>query len=135
VELTRRSLVSGGATVWLASNLARGAAGRPIRFGGPVFLKTEDPAELAREHRRLGYSAAYCPKATIGDEPRLKAIREAYARENVTIAETGAWVNLMDPDDEKRKKNYAYVVERLAISEAVGARCCVDIAGSQNTKV
>jgi sugar phosphate isomerase/epimerase len=100
-----------------------------------VFLKTEDPAEIAREHRRLGYSAAYCPKATIGDEPRLKAIREAYARENVTIAETGAWVNLMDPDDEKRKKNYAYVVERLAISEAVGARCCVDIAGSRNAKV
>ena len=34
----------------------------PLRLGGPIFLKSDDPAELAQEHRRLGYRAAYVPK-------------------------------------------------------------------------
>ena len=31
----------------------------PIRLGGPIFVQSKAPAALAREHRRLGYSAAY----------------------------------------------------------------------------
>jgi len=111
------------------------AAGRPIRLGGPIFLKSDDPRELAREHRRLGYSAAYCPKAKAEDSALVRDIEKAFAAENVVIAEVGAWVNILDPDAEKRRANVRYVVERLALAEAVGARCCVDIAGSFNPKV
>ena len=39
---------------------------------------------------------------------------------------------MLDPDSSKRKENLQYVVERCALAEAVGARCCVDIAGSYN---
>lgn len=116
--------------------IAGAAAGsKPIRFGGPVFLKSDDPHELAREHRRLGYSAAYCPAAKPSDTSRLRAIEQAFAAENVVIAEVGAWVNLLDPDADKRAKNRQYVVDHLAVAEAVGARCCVDIAGSYNPTV
>ena len=100
-----------------------------------MFLKTDDPAELAREHRRLGYSAAFCPKAKVEDTARVRAIEKAFQAENVTIAEVGAWVNMMDPDQAKRKANIEYVTAQLALAEAVGARCCVDIAGSRNPKV
>jgi sugar phosphate isomerase/epimerase len=110
-------------------------AGRPLRLGGPIFLKSEDPRELAREHRRLGYSAAYCPKAKAGDTALVREIKRAFAAENVIIAEVGAWVNMMDPDSEKRHANLRYVIERLALAEEVGARCCVDIAGSMNPTV
>ena len=110
------------------------AAGRPVRLGGPVFLKSDDPAELAREHRRLGYSAAYCPAAQTNDTGRIRAIRDAFAKENVVIAEVGAWKNMLDPDAAVRKANLDYVTERLALADAVGARCCVDIAGSYNPK-
>ncbi len=41
--------------------LVRARAPRAIRLGGPIFLKSDDPVALAKEHRRLGYSAAYCP--------------------------------------------------------------------------
>jgi sugar phosphate isomerase/epimerase len=44
----------------------------------------------------------------------------------------GAWVNMLDPNAEKRRANLDYVTQRLALAEAVGARCCVDIAGSYN---
>jgi sugar phosphate isomerase/epimerase len=105
---------------------------QPVRFGGPIFLKSDDPRELAREHRRLGYGAAYCPQVILEDSGRIRAIEKAFAAENVVIAEVGAWVNMLDPDPVKRAKNLLYVTSRLALAETAGARCCVDIAGSYN---
>lgn len=127
-RLSRRTFLAASAAV-----AAPGA--RPLRLGGPVFLKTDDPRELAREHRKLGYSAALCPRAKADDTARVREIEKAFAAENVVIAEVGAWVNMLEPDAEKRKANLRTVVEHLALAEAVGARCCVDIAGSFNPKV
>lgn len=127
---TRRSFLTAAVMAAGASRLR--ASGTPIRLGGPIFLKADDPSELAREHRRLGYSAAYCPAVTVNDTARIQAIQKAFAAENVTVAEVGAWKNMLDADAEKRRQNLAYVTERCAIAEAVGARCCVDIAGSYN---
>jgi sugar phosphate isomerase/epimerase len=118
-----------------ASARAAVAAGRPLRLGGPVFLKSDDPREIAREHRRLGYSAGACPRAEAGDAARAREIEKAFAAEDVVIAEVGAWRNVLDPNPEERKKNFRYVAERLALADMVGARCCVDIAGSYNPKV
>lgn len=106
-----------------------------MRLGGPIFLKSDDPRELAREHRRLGYSAAYCPDVEPGDSARIKEIEKAFAAENVVIAEVGVWVNMLDPEPEKRKVNFRKVADHLALAEAAGARCCVDIAGSMNPKI
>jgi Xylose isomerase-like TIM barrel len=124
-ELTRRAILAAAGGLAFA---APGASG--IRLGGPVFLTSDDPGELAREHRRLGYSAGLCPRAKADDSARINAIEKAFAAENVTIAEVGAWTNMLDPDSEKRKANMQYVVERLALADAVGARCCVNIAGT-----
>lgn len=41
---------------------------------------------------------------------------------------------MMDPNGETRHKNLAYVEQRLALAEEVGARCCVNIAGSYDPK-
>ena len=132
MSVTRRAALAG----FVLAPLTRvRAAGRPVRLGGPIFLKSDDPRELAREHRRLGYSAAYCPAAAVADAARIRAIREAFAAENVIIAEVGAWKNMLDPDANARKANLDYVTERLALAEAVQARCCVDIAGSYHPKI
>ena len=131
---TRRSVLAAAGTFALASP-GRGGAGRAIRLGGPIFLKSDDPRELAREHRRLGYGAAYVPNARPEDTVRVRAIEQAFAAENVVIAEVGAWKNMLDPDEATRRANLAYVIERMQLAEAVGARCCVDIAGSYNPKV
>lgn len=128
--ITRREFTAGGAAFLMAAPPTR-----PVRLGGPIFLKSDDPKELAREHRRLGYRAAYVPKVTLGDAARIKAIRGAFAAEDVVIAEVGAWVNMIDADAEKRKKNMQYVQDRLALAEEIGARCCVNIGGSYNPKL
>lgn len=106
-----------------------------IRLGAPIFLHSDDPEQLANEHKRLSYGAAYCPPAEIHDKERIAAIESAFRRANVVIAEVGAWKNMLDPDPVKRRENLAYVTERCALAEAVGARCCVDIAGSYNPDV
>lgn len=129
---TRRRFLT---TLSAAPFVATAAAQRPIRLGGPIFLKSDDPREQAKEHRRLGYSAAYCPQVSLSDSERIRAIHDAFAAEDVVISEVGAWKNMLDPDPQKRAENLKYVTDRMALAEAVGARCCVDIAGSYNAKV
>jgi len=137
-SLTRRSLLKNTASLLAVSALpdtivyASSRKGKRICLGGPIFLDSDDPGALAREHRRLGYRAAYIPKVERHEEDRIKAIVKEFAAQDVVIAEVGAWVNMLDPDSEKRNKNLRYVIERLALAEAVGARCCADIAGSRS---
>lgn len=138
--LDRRSFLTataGAAAALLPSRAHANAAaaltpGR-IRLGGPIFIKSDDPEELARAHRAKGYRAAYCPKVPLDERQRLEDLERAFARNDVAIAEVGRWVNLLDSDPEKRRQNLATVTEGLALAEAVGARCCVDIAGSFST--
>jgi len=105
---------------------------QPLRLGGPVFAKTDDPEELALAHRKLGYRAAYCPNVPLSDSGRIRAFADAFAGQDVVIAEVGRWVNLLDLDADKRRQNLQTVIDGLALADAVGARCCVDIAGSFN---
>ena len=127
-SMSRRSFLAAGAA-------ALAAPGAAVRLGGPVFLKSDDPAELAREHKRLGYSGSYCPNASVDDSEKVRAIEKAFTAERVAIAEVGAWKNMLDADPAKRRENLDYITQRLALAEAVGAMCCVDIAGSYNPKV
>jgi sugar phosphate isomerase/epimerase len=121
---------------WAALALdSRATPAHPMRLGGPIFVKSDDPAVLAQAHRELGYRAAYAPEVDLGDKDRIRAIIREFASRDVAIAEVGAWVNMLDPDPEKRRKNLEYVTERMALAEELGARCCVDIAGSYNPDV
>jgi sugar phosphate isomerase/epimerase len=131
-----KQTAAGGAAAAMPMLLRAGATAsrRPMRLGGAIFLNSEDPGEQAREHRRLGYRAAYAPKVELKDKDRIKAIIKEFAAQDVALAEVGAWVNMLDPDPDKRRKNMSYVQERLAVAEELGTRCCVDIAGSYNPK-
>ncbi len=112
------------------------AGAKPMRLGGPIFVKSDDPAVLAQAHLDLGYRAAYAPSdLTVADTARVANTVKEFASRDVAIAEVGAWKNMLDPDPEKRRQNTTYVTERLALAEALGARNCVDIAGSFNPAV
>lgn len=128
----RASTILAGSSLVPSSFADPLTAQKPLRLGGPIFLTSDDPDELAREHRRLCYSAAYVPSVELNDTVKINAIRKAFSAQNVLIAEVGAWVNMLDQDDEKRRKNLNYVIERLALAEAVGALTCVNIGGSYN---
>lgn len=144
--MNRRTLVRTLAASSLAASslavsaLSRSAANaaepgrKPIRLGGPVFGAPADPEGLALAHRKLGYRAAYCPGVDLNDAQKIRDYQAAFAKHDVAIAEVGRWVNLMESDPQKKAANLKTVTEGLALAEAIGARCCVDIAGSYNKK-
>ena len=90
-----------------------------VRLGGPIFTDTTDPIELARAHRRLGYRAAYCPKADVTDTVMVRAIEDAFRKQDVAIAEVGRWVNLLDADAAKRRANLETVTEGRTATETI----------------
>jgi sugar phosphate isomerase/epimerase len=130
----RRSFLAAAGVAALSGAVAspRTAATRParVRFGAPVWVDGDDPETLALAHASHGYRAAYCPSIPIDDRDRIRATAEAFARHGIVIAEVGRWVNLLDADPVTRRQNLALVTEGLALAEAIGARCCVDIAGT-----
>jgi sugar phosphate isomerase/epimerase len=135
LPFSRRQFITTSAvlsTGLLALPTMAAAKTKSIRLGGPSYAKTDDPEELALAHRKLGYRAAYCPKVTLADTDRIKALSAAFAKHDVVLAEVGRWKNMMDAVPETRKANLETVTEGLALAEALGALCCVDIAGSFN---
>lgn len=103
----------------------------PIRLGGHGLpVGSEDPFAFARAHRDFGYGAAYVPEVSVEDTQRLADIEKAFAEADVVLAEIGIWRNLISPDEADRKAQLAYAAERLAIADAVGARCAVSFIGS-----
>ncbi len=104
-----------------------------MRLGGPVFLKTADPGEWAAAYRALGYSAAYGPGADLDDvgaDAYARAARDA----GLLIAEVGAWSNPISLDEDERRKALRTCCDRLALAERLGARACVNIAGSRGPR-
>jgi sugar phosphate isomerase/epimerase len=81
--------------------------------------------------RALGYRATYCPLAPEADDTTVAAWVAAAKKHDVVIAEVGAWSNPIGPDAAKTREAIEYCKKHLALAERVGARCCVNIAGSR----
>jgi len=146
-NVERRLFMKGSVGVAVAAGLAQSAmaasagsgqeagAAKSIRVGGPSYAGSDDPEPLALWHRARGYRAAYCPNVSLEESARIRAISEAFAKHDVVIAEVGRWCNLLEAEAEKRRANLDRVTEGLALADAIGARCCVTIAGSYNPDV
>lgn len=102
-----------------------------MRLGAPVFEKFNDPEGWALAHRRLGYRAAYCPLGEADNDALIRAYAEAARKNDLVVAEVGAWSNPLSPDETERAKALALNRDRLALADGIGARCCVNISGSR----
>jgi sugar phosphate isomerase/epimerase len=104
-----------------------------MRLGGPVFLTNPDPDSWIPELRRLGYSAAYCPVDYTAAPEAVRAFKRAARAAGIVIAEVGVWNNPLSPDEGERQAAIALCQQRPALADAIGARCCVNVAGSRGT--
>jgi sugar phosphate isomerase/epimerase len=102
-----------------------------MRFGGPVLETWSDPDDWAAKVRALGYGAAYCPAQPEDSDELVAAYAKAAAAGGFVIAEVGAWSNPISPDEATRKKALDKCKAHLALADRIGARCCVNIAGSR----
>lgn len=102
-----------------------------MRLGGPVFVEGMTPELWVSALKQLGYGAAYCPVTIDDDAATRRAYVAAADKANIVIAEVGAWSNPLSPDANERKAALAHCQAQLALADEIGARCCVNIAGSR----
>ena len=101
-----------------------------MRLGVSLDAPSDDPEEIHCAYVDAGYSAAVAPSVSLDQPERVRAIREAFTRHDVMLAEVGVWNNMLDPDLTQRAANVEANVRALALADELGARCCVNIAGS-----
>jgi len=105
-----------------------------MRLGAPVFYNGRDPEEFALAHLNKGYKAGLCPDYLTVDRPEeIEAYKASCARHDVVIAEVGAWCNPMSPDKDEARKNIEYIINKLRLADALGAKTCVNILGTSYT--
>lgn len=105
-----------------------------MRLGAPIFEPYHDPAAWIAALQRRSYRAAYCPVKPDADAATIRAYARAAAAADIVIAEVGTWSNPLSPDDATRAAAIAKCQAGLALADAIGARCCVNIAGSRGPK-
>jgi sugar phosphate isomerase/epimerase len=106
---------------------------RALRVGMPFSFPATDPVAWANKARELGLGAVYPPGMSLDDKDYIRAIMAAVKEHGLVFAEVGRWVNMLDADPQVRAKNIRFVTEGLALAEEIGARSCINIAGSYNT--
>ena len=78
-----------------------------MRLGGPVEAK--NPEEWVKQLIELGYTAGILPKDIGINEVELqKAYVEVAEKENIIIAEVGAWSNPISTDEKERSEAIQY---------------------------
>ena len=102
-----------------------------MRLGGPLFAKHTGPDEWVQAHRALGYRAAYCPFGPDTAHDVIHAYASVARKADIVIAEVGAWSNPLSPDEATRKAAVENCKKCLALADEIGARCCVNVAGSR----
>jgi len=106
-------------------------AGNPVRLGGPVPGNFTDPAVWVKAVKSLIYSAVYCPVQPGAPGELIKSFRVAAKKNNILIAEVGAWSNTLDPDQSSRKAAIRKNIDALQLADEIGASCCVNISGAR----
>ncbi|MFT5368185.1 MAG: sugar phosphate isomerase/epimerase [Candidatus Latescibacterota bacterium] len=103
-----------------------------MRLGAPLFKPSDDPDSWISALAYHGYTAAFCPLKDLNDPNLAQAYADAATQNNIVIAEVGAFGNNpVSPDDSIRKQGIENCQNKLALADAIGARCCVNTSGSR----
>jgi sugar phosphate isomerase/epimerase len=104
-----------------------------MRLGMPIPAFDDPERELAWAVER-GLGAVYVDPRWCSDEAAARAHGERIRAAGLVPAEVGAWSNPLSRDAIRRSEALDHCRRMLALAEAAGARCCVNIAGSVGEK-
>ena len=131
--IRQSALVTAGAAI-IPSAIKAGnniPAGNPVRLGGPVFGKFDDPVQWIRAVKALRYGAAVCPVQPGASSEQIRSFSSEAKKNNILISEVGVWNNPLDPDETARKAAINKNVISLQLADEIGACCCVNISGAK----
>ncbi|MFW6256942.1 MAG: sugar phosphate isomerase/epimerase family protein, partial [Bacillota bacterium] len=84
--------------------------------------------------KREGYTAAYCPVSPDTEEKVIQDYSQIARENDIVISEVGAWSNPLSEDEKEREAALKKCKKGLELAEKIGARCCVNIAGSRSER-
>lgn len=102
-----------------------------MRLGSPLPQTWDSPAGWVATLQERDFRAAYWPLGDDAGADTIGAYADAAAAADIVIAEIGAWSNPLSPDEPTRTAAVELCKRRLALADRVGARCCVNLAGSR----
>ena len=105
-----------------------------MRLGIAGGISHSSAEEWAEKQVKLGCAAVVFPVGYQSADHVIDAYHKACTDHGLIIAEVGAWCNPLSADPEERKKNVEYIKNQLRLADRVGARCCVDIAGTSGER-
>jgi sugar phosphate isomerase/epimerase len=131
--IKKSSLATAGITIIPSILKAREtiSKGNPVRLGGPVPGKFDDPVQWVKAVKSLGYSAAVCPVQPGAPSELVKSFSSEAKRNNILISEVGVWNNMFDPDKVAREAAINKNIVSLQLADEIGACCCVNISGAK----
>ena len=102
-----------------------------MRLGSPLPQTWDSAAGWVAAVQRHGFRAAYWPLGDDAGDDTVGEYADAAAAADIVIAEIGAWSNPLSPDGPTRAAALELCKRRLELADRVGARCCVNLAGSR----
>jgi sugar phosphate isomerase/epimerase len=80
--------------------------------------------------REAGCTAVVFPVDCRSSGNTVLEYQRAAEKNDLMIAEVGVWKNALAADTETRRQALEYSVGQLKLADQIGARCCVNIAGT-----
>ena len=130
----RRTALAAAGVVIASPSLIAGksrSAGNPVRLGGPVPGKFDDPVQWVKAVKSLRYGAAVCPVQPGAPSELITSFRDEARKNNILISEVGVWNNMFDLDKNSRDAAIKKNVVSLQLADEIGACCCVNISGAK----
>jgi sugar phosphate isomerase/epimerase len=106
---------------------------RIVRLASPLPKTFDSPEGWIALLRSRGFRTAYWPLEPDAPLDVVDAYAAAASAAGISIAELGAWSNPLSPDAAERAAALERSKAQLALADRVGARCCVNIAGSHSS--
>jgi sugar phosphate isomerase/epimerase len=131
--IKKSTLVTAGITIIPSALRAGiiGSAGNPVRLGGPVPGKFDDPVQWVKAVKSLRYSAAVCPVQPGASSDLIRSYSSEAKKNNILISEVGVWNNMLASDSTARETAIKKNIDSLQLADEIGACCCVNISGAK----
>ena len=101
-----------------------------MKLGISSPLTHNSPEEWADNQVRLGCKSVVFPVGSDEPDEKIDAYKQAADSRDLMIAEVGVWRNVLSKDKDESKRNMEYCINQLKLADRIGARCCVNVAGS-----
>lgn len=102
-----------------------------MKLGISMTLPHSTPEEWAEKHKSLGLTAVIFPCSYKEKISKIDEYVAVCKEHQLTIAEVGAWKNILTEDVNSRKENFEFCKNQLELADYVKAKCCVNIAGAK----